>query len=173
MDMDTLANFGINFYHSFLFSAIKFFLGIYSIVLLADIILVLVAQVKNKDLISDIRTTFMGTALPISAKNKLLKRWEEIQRRLESGNISQYKVAVLEADSVTNEILSVAGYKGENLGEKLETVTHGQLSSPDKLREAHGIRNRIVHERDFQIDRKLAEDTIRTYENLLKELEFI
>lgn len=171
--MDIIANFGINFYHSSFFSAVKFFLGIYSIVLLADIVLVLVAQVKNKDLISDIRTTFMGTALPISAKNKLLKRWEEIQRRLELGNISQYKVAVLEADSIANEILGVAGYKGENLGEKLEAATHGQLSKPDELREAHDIRNRIIHERDFHVDRQLAESTVKIYENLLKELEFI
>lgn len=171
--MDTLANFGIDFYHSSFFSAVKFFLGVYSIVLFADIILVLAAQVKNKDLITDIRTTFMGTGLPISAKNKLLKRWEEIQRRMRTGNISQYKVAVLEADSVANEILGVAGYKGENLGEKLEAATHGQLSKPDELREAHDIRNRIIHERDFHVDRQLAESTIKIYEDLLRELEFI
>lgn len=177
MDMETLFN-GIffnaeKFFQSPLFAFLKIFLSIYALVLLADIILLIVAQIKNKDLIKDLRTTFMGAGIPVSSKNKMLKRWESVLERMRSGNISQYKVAIIEADNIANEILALVGYKGNNLAEKLVTANPDQLPNIEELKKSHEIRNLIVHEKDYPVDEESAKEAVKAYEKLLHDLEFV
>ncbi len=156
-------------YYSPFFTVVKFFLVIYITVLLVDIILILVLRGVGADL----RTAIKGMDMPADSKTKALKKWQSIKNRLESDNISQYKAAILEADRIVDDILSKVGYKGNNLAERLEQVNPGQLENMERLKKAHKIRNRIIYEKDFSIDKKTAGETLEIYENLLKELDYI
>lgn len=159
----------IEAYNAPFFMVIKFFLVIYITVLLVDIILLLILR----GLGGDIRTAIKGMDMPTVSKSKALKKWQDIKNRLESENVSQCKAAILEADRIADDILSKVGYKGSNMAERLEQVKLGQLENIEELKKAHEIRNRIIYEKDFMIDKKTARDTIKIYENLLKELDYI
>jgi hypothetical protein len=152
---------------SILFAFIKFFLFAYSIVLLADIVMMLILRGVS----SDLKKTLYGTDRPFLSRSVMLKRWEKIAVRLESGNPSQYKVAILEADALADEILLGIGYNGSNMTERLSSIQEGQLETKSLLEDAHAIRNRIVHEKDFVIERDETERLLGEYREFFDEVE--
>lgn len=153
---------------SFLIAALKFFLFVYTFVLLADVIMLLILRGVSYDL----KKMRFGTPnLPLIPKSATTKKWEAILSRLESENPSQYKVALLEADAMAEEVLMGMGYSGENMAEKLESVGAGHLETRDLLKEAHEIRNRVVHEENFVISREETERWLQSYHKFFEELE--
>jgi len=167
---DIFASAWMGFYNSPLFLLLKILIAIYLLVILADIVLLLILR----DVTWDIRVGAKGADIPIVSKKKMQKRWGEILQRLESGNTSQYKVAIIEADVVAEEILASIGYGGENMAQKLEQVGDAHLDEHrETLTEVHKLRNRIVHEADFEIDHETAQAAIKVYEDFLKYLDFL
>lgn len=169
-DLLTLTiNFILQIYNSTFFDFIKFFLIVYTLVLFVDIVLLLVM----KGIGSDIRKGLLGTDMPLVSKGKMQKRWDEVGERMRTGNVSQFKVAILEADSIVDDILSKIGYPGGNMTERLSQLRPGQLDYQEELLEAHQTRNKIVHDENFVIDERLAQETIDVYEKFLRYLEFM
>ncbi|KKQ45479.1 MAG: hypothetical protein US63_C0016G0030 [Candidatus Moranbacteria bacterium GW2011_GWC2_37_8] len=158
------------FYYSSFMLTVKILAGIYLFVLLVDIILMLILR----DVPSHLRVGLRGTDIPLVSKSKMQKRWDKVKKRLKDGNPSQYKVAIIEADAIVEEILDGIGYKGANMTEKLESVGAAHLDDHlESLKGVHLIRNRIVHEADYEIDETTASAVIGVYENFLKYLEFM
>jgi len=176
--MDVLANFLnnpqtiLNFYNSTFFSVIKFLLGIYVVVLLADIILLLI----QRGLGGDIRNTIIGMNIPselTTRKNRLVKKWNKVKKEMESENESTWKVAIIEADNIIDDLIKRMNYPGENMGERLAGINPGQIENIEELKRAHETRNRIIHEENFKLSKKQAEKIIGYYENFLKYFEVL
>lgn len=174
-DIDLLSLFGmlpvvwevIN--QSLLFTVIKWFLMLYTIVLFIDVVILL----TQRGVIENLKVQLYGTTRPILSKNKAAERFKAIERRLESDNPSQYKVAVLEADQFADEVLKESGYEGNNMGERLAGINPGQLLSYEKLHSAHVVRNRIVNEPNFALSHAEAEQLLHQYKALFVELELL
>ena len=159
----------LQFYDSGFVFGLKIFLAIYITVLIVDIILIIIVHTPGMYL----RVLQTGSDVPIAHKDKMQKRWEKLKARLQSRNEAQYKVAVLEADKIADEILMKVGYPGSNMGERLEGINTSQLEMIAELKKAHEVRNQIVHQADFSIDHKTAEEVIGVYQSMLETLEFI
>lgn len=155
------------FDQSVLFLAVKFFLFVYVAVLLTDIVLLFIL----KGVSSDLKSALYGTDRPLTSKNKLRERWENIRHRLESENPSQYKVAVLEADALADEILDGVGYGGATMAEKLQSVLGGQLETKELLAEAHEVRNQIIHDPHYVLTREDATRYLGLFEKFFDEVE--
>jgi hypothetical protein len=161
-----------SFYNSPGFFVIKLFLGIYIIVLFIDIVLLLV----SRDVRGNIREALSGMNIPAELtgkKKKMRERWKLIRKRLGSDNESEYKVAIIEADNIIDEMIMKMKFTGENMGERLGNIPPGQIESLDKLKEAHDVRNRIIHEANFQVNRAYAEEIMKKYEAFLEEFEVL
>lgn len=154
-----------NMLDSWWFQAVKIFFAIYVTVLLVDIILVLYLH----DAVSDVRKQFRGGDVKIS-KKKERKQWEQIRARLSQKTVSQYKLAILEADYVLDKSLRQVGYRGANLTEKLENVDSMQYVQIDDIRAAHQLRNAIVHDEHYVVDREQAEKVLDDVEAFLKTI---
>jgi hypothetical protein len=158
------------FYNSSFMYAVKIFFGIYLAVLFANIIMLLILR----DIPSQVRVGMKGMSLPMVTKGKMRKRWEKVKKRLKSGDASQYKVAIIEADAIADEMLTSIGYRGADMMKKLEQVGTAHLDDHlEALKGAHQLRNRIVHEADFEVDERLANAVIGVYENFLRYLELL
>jgi hypothetical protein len=157
------------FYHSGTFGFIKFILGIYSLVLIVDIILIIILREPLKD----IKTALKGTEFPLVSKSKMQKRWAKVKKRLESRNISQWKLAILEADSVADKIMSDISFKGKNMAERLDLATPANIENLEDLRQAHHLRNQIIRDKEYALTREEAEKTIGIYEKFLESFEFL
>jgi len=157
------------FYSSFFFSVIKFFIGIYVIVLIVNLVLLLM----QRSLGSDFRETVLGINIPRElaskgGKKRLAKKWNLTKARLETGQDAQYKIAIIEADDIIDNLIKKMGYDGENMTERLNNIPSGQLDYVEELKKAHEIRNRIIQDDGFILDRKSAEETLALYEEFLK-----
>lgn len=162
------------FYNSFFFSVVKFIIGIYVIVMFVDVVLLLV----QRGLSGNIRETLLGLNIPreLAApgkRKKLRKKWEKVRSKLESGREADFKLAIIEADGIIEDLIRRLNYPGENMSERLENIPPGQLEHVEEIRRAHEIRNRIIHEDDFALDRKSAEETLALYEEFLRHFEVL
>ncbi|MDP3934818.1 MAG: hypothetical protein Q8Q46_01200 [Candidatus Giovannonibacteria bacterium] len=106
-------------------------------------------------------------------KNKNQEDWDKILAGGKSENENDRKQAVIGADSLIDKILGMAGYSGENLGEKLKNIEPADLDSLDALWEAHKVRNRIAHEADYALPKEDSGKALSLFEKALKELEYI
>ena len=109
------------------------------------------------------------TYKPFGTK-KIMKQWMKIKEKLEGGLESEYKLAVIEADAVLDDILKKLGYNGETLGERLKQVNVDILPGIGQVLEAHQTRNNIVHDPDFRLSLDGVKKMISIYEKALTDL---
>ena len=102
-------------------------------------------------------------------RRRSMKGWRHVQRHFFKGDDNSLKVALIEADKILDDALKAGGFKGENLGERLKKITEAQLPNLDQIWEAHKLRNRIVHETDFKLNRDTAERALGVYEKAFKD----
>jgi hypothetical protein len=97
-------------------------------------------------------------------------RIQDVMTHIGSDSPSDWKLAIIEADIILDEILKNAGYAGNSLGERLKSIAPSQLQSLDDAWQAHKVRNQVAHAgADFILTRKLAEDTIKQYRRVFYE----
>lgn len=102
------------------------------------------------------------------------KRWQKVLSYLESTSMSDWKLAIMEADIILEEMVDKIGYKGESLGEKLKIVEKSDFTTIDKAWEAHKIRNTIAHEgADFLITQREAQRVVGLFEEVFREFKYI
>lgn len=147
---------------------VRIVLAIYVAVLLVDIILIIMVQTPGMFY----RVLKEGTDIPTAHKKKIQKRWKKVLERLENTDNKQYKIAVLEADEITNDVLAKIGYPGSNMGERLDGIGVNRLETVEELKGAHEVRNEIVHQANLNISKEKAQEVIGVYQKTLELLEF-
>lgn len=97
-------------------------------------------------------------------------RLSDVFTHTDSDNPNDWKLAIIEADIILDDILKQRGYAGNSLGERLKSVSPQQLSTLNDAWEAHKIRNRIAHDgADFVLTHRLAHETIARYQRVFAE----
>jgi len=102
---------------------------------------------------------------------KMEKNWKKIAARIDTGLESEYKLAVIEADNMLNEILNKMGYGGESLGERLEKLTVATLPDIEGIREVHQVRNNIIHDPNYKLSLNETRRLLEIFEKAFKDLE--
>ena len=101
-------------------------------------------------------------------------RWKEIQGHIETPNPNDWKLAIIEADIMLDEMLSSAGYAGMSVGEKLKSASPQSFTTIRDAWDAHMVRNKIAHRgADFVLTQKIARETILQYQRVFQEFEVI
>lgn len=107
---------------------------------------------------------------PAEAKGAYDARWQEIRNHVESFKEAEWKLAVIEADKLVDDVLKVAGYPGETMGERLTMIKPDQLINVQHLWDAHKLRNLLVHDANYQLTHKQAIWAIDAFQSVLHEL---
>ena len=102
--------------------------------------------------------------------DSLVLQWQEVQRHIDSTNPSDWRLAVLEADIMLNEILEKQGYQGDSIGDKLKGVDVSDMTSLDAAWEAHKVRNRVAHEGvSFDLNEREAKRVVGLFQKVFEE----
>jgi hypothetical protein len=102
------------------------------------------------------------------------EKWKKIQELINSDIESNWRQAIIEADIMLDELLTVSGYHGDSIGEKLKTVEPSDFLTLDSAWEAHKVRNRIAHDgASFELNEREAKQTIARFEAVFKEFGII
>lgn len=101
-------------------------------------------------------------------------KWNRIETLIESESPSDWRIAVIEADILLDELVTAMGYGGENLGEKLKGIERSDFTTLDKAWEAHKVRNEIAHAgSDFILTQREARRTIALFADVFREFDYI
>ncbi len=109
----------------------------------------------------------------VPAKENENDRWLAVENLLYSSSESDWKLAIIEADKMLEELLGILGYSGQSLGDKLLAVEKGDMQTLDEAWEAHKYRNRIAHEAGMQVSEREAKRILGLYKKVFQEYKFI
>jgi hypothetical protein len=100
--------------------------------------------------------------------------WETIQDLVNSDNESDWRRAIIEADTLLEQALERRDYPGNGIAEKLKNISPGDLATMQSAWDAHLVRNQIAHDgMSFFLSAIVARRTIQQYEAVLRELGFL
>ncbi len=108
------------------------------------------------------------TASPVNQK------WDDITTKISSDNPSDWRLAIIEADTILDEILIEIMPEGESLGDRLTKLSPGGFRTIRSAWDAHTVRNKIAHQgSDFELTRQEARRVIGLYEEVFREFKYI
>ena len=101
-------------------------------------------------------------------------KWHYVLTLVESPNESDWRVSIMEADSMLEELLKEKGMAGNTVSELLEQARSNGYASIQDAWEAHIIRNKIAHQgSDYPVSQVEARRVIRMFQNFFEELRVI
>lgn len=104
----------------------------------------------------------------------LHQKWKQVQTHINSTNPSDWRLAIIEADIMLDEILDKMGYQGDSIGDKLKVVDKSDFRTLDQAWDAHKVRNQIAHQgSDFTLNQREAERVIGLYKEVFEEFYHI
>ncbi len=159
------------FFETFNLHNIKIISIIISAIFTTGIIYTIIRIIQlNREKIKDIMEFIPEEVSPEERQN----RWSAVKKHLESSNEVEWRMAIMEADNILDEIIKKIGIAGENLGERLKNIEPSDFENLQSAWEAHKIRNKIAHEgMKFKISKEEAERVIGLFEKIFKEFKFI
>jgi hypothetical protein len=105
---------------------------------------------------------------------KKKEKWNQLVDLVSSENQSDWRLAIIEADTMLDDMLIVMGYKGDGIGEKLKQIERSDFNTLDQAWEAHKVRNNIAHAgSDFVLTQREVRRVIDLYKQVFEEFEFI
>lgn len=128
-----------------------------------------------------LKTTWLDYLLFMGWKNFLgyksaeekraIRQWDRIEKRLVSKKESEYKVSIIEADSILDDAFQKMGFKGDTMEEKLRQMTPDALPDLDQVIYAHDVRNNVAHDPDYQLSLDQAKKTLAIYKKAFRDLD--
>jgi uncharacterized membrane protein len=96
---------------------------------------------------------------------------ESIEHHASSDNPNDWRLGIIEADIMLEELLEERGIPGKTIGERLKHLNHETFHSLDEAWSAHKVRNEIAHTGgDFVLTKRVANETIAKYKKVFDEL---
>lgn len=107
-------------------------------------------------------------------KTRNAERWAAVQENVGSSSEGDWRLAILEADILLDDMLKDLGAFGDTLGERLKSTTPHTLPSIQKAWEAHLVRNKIAHDgANFALSQHEARRVVALFEAVLREGGFL
>ena len=160
----------LDFFDSKLFLALQIVGGILSLALLAGIIILIYKGGAYATHIKHVWTAWNATPLP---KHKMVKRWLKIIKSMEGDDPAAWRMAVIDADSMLDEVVAKLGYIGNNLEERLENIIPEQFPSLEDAWRAHQISTFLKEDSSYNLTREVADRTIEIYRSIFRETGII
>lgn len=111
---------------------------------------------------------------PVVSQKKSNARWEQIRAHFESQNPNDWRAAIIDADSLLEEVVTNLGYTGESLGAKLTSIRVNDFPTIQSAWEGHKMRNVIAHQgSSFSLTERQKEITRRHFEAVFRDAGII
>jgi len=99
-------------------------------------------------------------------------RWSDVTTHIASENPNDWRLAIIEADIMLEQVLDDAGYAGSTIGDKLKSANTSAFRTVQDAWDAHKVRNQIAHAgSDFVLTKRIAQEVIVKYERVFREFD--
>lgn len=102
-------------------------------------------------------------------REEMRRRWGRIEQMMRSSDAETARLAVIEADSLLDFVLKSMHVPGQSFAHRLQFLSKKYFELK-RVRWAHNLRNRLVHEHDAHLKRNEAVAAVKEYERALKVL---
>jgi len=144
------------------------------IISLIFLVLLVILLFKNTFLwrlfIEDWMEFFTWKAFGISM---IERTWEKIKKRLNTGQESEYKLAIIEADKILGDVLKRMEYSGKEVNEILNRLSASVFPYLDEIKWAHNIHECIIHDPDFRLSLDDTKKAMDIYEKFFIDAEVL
>ena len=118
--------------------------------------------------------TAMPHAIAMQDPSRAQLRWNRIVEQAHSERQEDWRLAIIEADIMLDELLDVQGYHGETMGDKMKQIERSDFNTIDLAWEAHKVRNQIAHEGSgFSLNVREVRRVVGLFEQVFKEFRYI
>lgn len=156
----------------YFFIAVKYFMIFLTVLLALSIVLIFI---RTQSFLKVDLGAIMEKALKTNKMSRIkwLKKWESIISKAESDDSRDYKDAVISAEAFLDDILKIANFSGENIESRLKKIPDNQLEFKEDIIWAHKLKERIVLEENFEVDREEARRAVYIFQRTLKKMGVI
>lgn len=114
------------------------------------------------------------TRAAISGEDTHNDRWQHILSYAAADDHELWRLAIIEADVMMDDMLKTMGYTQDSLGEKLRSAEVSDFRTLNQAWEAHKLRNTIAHEgTSYDLTRREVDMAIDNYRQVFNEFSFI
>ena len=104
-----------------------------------------------------------------TAKHLHETRWSKVEQLFSTQNESDWRLGIIEADAILEDLTLQLGYPGANLGERLKSMNPRNFPMLQPAWQVHLLRNRIAHEgMSFHLTQHDAWRAFKIYENIFR-----
>ena len=97
------------------------------------------------------------------------KDWVKIKKRLLTKKEAEFKIAIVDADLLVNDVLARNYYEGKTLADKLEMKPEA-FTDDEAMKEADQLYRNIVADPKIKIEYQQAKNAILAFEQALKDV---
>jgi hypothetical protein len=147
-------------------SGIHFFLIVVSALFL---VLVIYLVIKHRQHMIDEEERMSRYFIKPTAQHMHETRWSKVEQLFSSQNESEWRLGIIEADAMLEDLTLQLGYPGMNLGERLKSINPRNFPLLQQAWHVHLLRNRIAHEgMTFNLPQHEAWRAFKIYENIFR-----
>lgn len=100
--------------------------------------------------------------------------WGIIKKMFQSEDPHAWRVAILDADSLLEDMITQMGYQGTTFGEKLKALQQDRIPWTQAAWEVHLLRNKLAHEGNrYPLNHREAYRAFKIYENIFFETGYL
>jgi hypothetical protein len=145
-----------------------------TVIVMVAVVVAVYAYIRVSDLVAE-ENKKLGLSLNWNSERKQKNvRWDKVEEYMKSVNPSDWKIAILEADNILDEVVERMGYQGSTLGERMKMIEASDFPYLDEAWQAHKVRNSIAHKgTDYPLTRSEADQTIDIYHRVFRELGYL
>ncbi|NCN52889.1 hypothetical protein GW950_00305 [Candidatus Wolfebacteria bacterium] len=107
------------------------------------------------------------------SKRRPIRAWNQIQERLLSEDQNDWRLSILEANKILDEVLKMSGHIDPDTKQKLENVSADQLSNIEDVKVATNIAYEIAKNPTYEITIEKTQELIEIYKKAFIELNLI
>ncbi len=97
------------------------------------------------------------------------KEWQLVEKLLNEGTISGYKIAVIETEKILQTVLNDKNFPGKDISAQIENARM-ILENFDKLNYSRAMFNKIIKESDFDISSEDTKEIIAGYYKAISDI---
>lgn len=136
-----------------------FYLILWTVLIVVVLLVVYLLLTRFRDFDSDL------------SGNLWQRRWQQIEKYLQSSEEAAWRLAVIEADKFLDSQLKFKGIGGNSLGDRLK-VAQAKFTHLRQVWPAHLLRNRLVHEPEYKLNLSQAKKAVASFYQAAKVLGF-
>jgi hypothetical protein len=106
--------------------------------------------------------------------NPRTEHWAKVSEAMASPNEQLWRSALIDADTMLEEVVNAMGYQGETFGEKLKQINRADVPWLDAAWDVHRLRNILAHEGSrYHLTQREAYRAYKVYESILYETGYL